>query len=63
MHDTMHGWERASRLAELCSTCKNVVRDGGRTLEAHAFAACEYGQPWFPSASKCARYEPEDMDE
>lgn len=63
MHDTMHGWERASHLAELCATCKNVLRDGGRLLTAHVFAACEYGQAWFPHAAKCTRYEPEELDE
>ena len=61
--DTMQGWERASLLAGQCATCKEVVREGGRILDAHAFAACEYGQPWFPNATKCVRYQPEDQDE
>lgn len=45
-----------------CAFCKNKVAEG-RYLHTHAMAACEYGQPWFPHATKCVRYEPEDMDE
>lgn len=62
MYDELQGLVPVDRVGGQCAFCKNKVAEG-RYLHTHAMAACEYGQPWFPHATKCVRYEPEDMDE
>lgn len=54
--DELQGWFQVSTLTKQCAWCRYKVAE-------HSLAACEYGQPWFPHAGKCIRYEPEDMDE
>jgi hypothetical protein len=55
--DDLQGWYNVSSLTGQCSWCKNKL------VESHVMAACEYGDPRFPHATKCAHYEPEDLDE
>lgn len=62
MKDELHGWVNVKAVSAQCSFCKNKLTEG-RYMHTHAMAACEYGQPWFPHAVKCVRYEPEDLDE
>jgi len=59
--DELAGWVQVARLGGQCAFCKSKLTDGA--TRPHAMAACEWAQPWFPHATKCARYEPEDMDE
>ena len=54
--DELHGWFPVSALTKQCTWCKYKVTE-------HSLAACEYGQPWFPHATRCVRYEPEDLEE
>jgi len=49
-------WFPASALTGQCAWCKYRVAE-------MALVSCEYGQPWFPHARTCHRYEPEDLDE
>ena len=62
MKDDLSGWVPVDRLGGQCAWCKYKLTEG-RYLHAHAMAACEYGQAWFPHAVKCIRYEPEDSIE
>jgi hypothetical protein len=57
MKDDLQGWYNVSSLTGQCAWCKNKL------VESHVMAACEYGDPRFPHATKCAHYEPEDLDE
>lgn len=50
-------WHNVSALTGQCAYCKNKL------VEGHVMAACEYGQPWFPHATRCSRYEPEDAEQ
>lgn len=49
-------WYSVKALTGQCSWCKHKEVDA-------TLAACEHTQPMFPHATKCAWYEPEDMDE
>ncbi len=57
MRDELQGWFNVSSLSGQCAWCKYKLTEG------HAMAACEYGHAHFPHATKCSRYEPEDIDE
>lgn len=54
--DELQGWFQIATLTKQCTWCKYKVTE-------HNLAACEYGQPWFPHATRCVRYEPEDVEE
>ncbi len=62
MRDELQGWVRVAQIGGQCSFCKNKLTEG-RYMQTHAMAACEYGQPWFPHATRCSRYEPEDAEQ
>lgn len=55
--DELTGWYNVASLSGKCVYCKYKL------VEGRSMASCEYGQPWFPHAVKCVRYEPEDLDE
>lgn len=55
-------WVPVARVGGQCAWCKAKITEG-RYLPAHAVAACEHDQAWFPHATRCSRYEPEDIDE
>ena len=58
----LQGWVPAPRLANLCLTCKYVLRQG-RHITSNEMAACEFGNDAFPAARRCHDAEPQEMDE